>query len=422
MDSVMKSLDAQLKELPRHFLEKIILRKLKAAGIEDAQPAAAKLATNVMAGKHEKVKFGNSKEKRDVVVELGPADLAEIETKVQNFIAVDFPKVLESTAEYSGKRLAESLKKKWPEQAEWQYAVTANFMSNLDLRWGPSIDYLKMLLTISRERQEERLKRLARRKKLPDPARQEVLLRLQARGCQVAEEIIVLLENGFADGAMARWRTLHEIEVVSSIINAGGEDMAIRYIDHQVVEDKNSLDDYERRQIPNGGPPVNPREKMLVLKEYDALIAKYGKPFSSPCGWAADYVNKAKVIFGDLEEAAQQIKARPYYRMASHNVHANPSGTFSRLGALDDRIAISGRSNAGLGDPGIKTAHSLVLLTLSLYGPKFEIMDIVALKTVGILGDEAVASFKKAHRRLARDDKKAQRAMEELARNRKKPR
>ena len=52
-----------------------------------------------------------------------------------------------------------------------------------------------------------------------------VLLIRLVRACQVTDEIICLLENGFADGAMARWRTLHEIAVVAVVISQHGENL-----------------------------------------------------------------------------------------------------------------------------------------------------------------------------------------------------
>ena len=54
----------------------------------------------------------------------------------------------------------------------------------------------------------------------------------------MADEIICLLENGFADGAMARWRTLHEIAIVAIVLSKHGEDIAQGYLDHQAVESK----------------------------------------------------------------------------------------------------------------------------------------------------------------------------------------
>ena len=49
-----------------------------------------------------------------------------------------------------------------------------------------------------------------------------VLWRLHARSCQITMEILALLKSGFADGAHARWRTLHEIAVTALFIKQQG--------------------------------------------------------------------------------------------------------------------------------------------------------------------------------------------------------
>ena len=76
-------------------------------------------------------------------------------------------------------------------------------------RWGKGLDLLRMLLTISREFGEEAHAKARRSRARSSRYRTDVLLRLHACACQVAGEIIKLMESGRADGAMARWRTLH---------------------------------------------------------------------------------------------------------------------------------------------------------------------------------------------------------------------
>jgi len=52
------------------------------------------------------------------------------------------------------------------------------------------------------------------------------LARLYGRACQIGRKIELLLSNGFADGAEARWRTLHELTVVACFIYKHGEETA----------------------------------------------------------------------------------------------------------------------------------------------------------------------------------------------------
>jgi hypothetical protein len=408
MDSIQKALNEQLKKLPGQFLEKIVARKLKEAKVEDAENIAPKLAAHILAGNDSVLTIDDGGPARPLVnIELTADDLEEIKRKTNDFMADKFPEVLQDATKKSGEDLAKALRKNWPDQAEWQDATTAGFLYNLDARWGEAIDFLRMLLTITREIGAARAKRYVRRKTHKQPALHDVLFRLHARSCQVTEEIITLLQQGFADGAMARWRTLYEIGVVMSVLAEHGEELALRYVDHEVVEAKAAMDDYEKRMVPLGEAPYPAREKAKITKGFDAALAKYGKGYRSMYGWAAHHLNKPKPIFPDLEAAAKRSQMRPYYRMASYNVHASPKGIFFRLGSLDhNRGAIAGRSNAGLADPGAQAAHALVLITFMLFGPKFSISDLIQMRSIAELGLGANDAILRAHRKLVRDDKR----------------
>lgn len=74
----------------------------------------------------------------------------------------------------------------------------------------------------------------------------ELNVRFHARACRIVAEMIVLLQSGLADGAMARWRTLHETWVVASVVNQFGEEAAVRYFEHQHIESKRGLDEYKK--------------------------------------------------------------------------------------------------------------------------------------------------------------------------------
>ena len=129
----------------------------------------------------------------------------------------------------------------------------------------------------------------------------DILTRQHVRACQVTDEIICLLENGFADGAMARWRTLHEIAVVAAIISRHGEDIAQRYLAHQAVESKRAMNKYLDCCQQLGYRPLPAREVRKIANAYDVAIATYGEPFKSHYGWAAEHLKKKRPTFADLE-------------------------------------------------------------------------------------------------------------------------
>ena len=167
------------------------------------------------------------------------------------------------------------------------------------------------------------------------PLTSEVIVRLHARACQVGAEVIALLSAGFADGAMARWRTLHEIAVTAYFILENGEDVAERYLAHRHVEAHRSVSAYERvRDRLKYGDVWSPDEVAEVKSAFDAVILKYEKPFGEQYGWAAKTLGCKSPKFSQIEEASKIDHLRPYYKLASQHVHANPNAAYYRLGLI----------------------------------------------------------------------------------------
>ena len=102
---------------------------------------------------------------------------------------------------------------------------------------------------------------------------------------------------------------------------------------------KRAATEYQNCQERLGYEPIQQSEIAVLQSSYDAVIAKFGKNFGKGSyGWAAHHLNKAKPNFEpnfkDIECAAGTGHLRAHFRMASHNVHANPKGVFFKLGLL----------------------------------------------------------------------------------------
>ena len=113
----------------------------------------------------------------------------------------------------------------------------------------------------------------------------QALSRLHVSACQTSQEILVLLRSGFADGALARWRTLHEAVVIATVIKKYGNESAERYLCHDVVHRYRSLN--EMRDF-----LLNSDQEFTPDSEYDATetlfelyVCKFGKPFKLDYGW-----------------------------------------------------------------------------------------------------------------------------------------
>ena len=238
----------------------------------------------------------------------------------------------------------------------------------------------------------------------------EVQTRLHARACQIAREVLTLLSTGFADGAIARWRALHEVAVVSLFIGRD-EDLAERYRLHEAVESLRAAHQYREHTERLGLEPMTASEFAEIEAEVTSLNKRFGRDYSQQYGWATRglQLTRKKVTFEQLEAVAKLNHFRPYYRLASHSVHANPKGAFFRLGLVDQSaVLLAGPSDYGLADPGQNTAISLAQVTSALATLEPTLDDIVGVKVVLIMVDQICKSFVRIQRDI--DVEKAERA------------
>ncbi len=137
-------------------------------------------------------------------------------------------------------------------------------------------------------------------------------------------------------------------------------------------------------------------EELSKIKErYDCFVNKYGASFKNDYGWASVAIGKDSPRIADIEAVVGLEYMRPYYKMASHNVHANPKGVFFKLGLIPESgdILLTGPSNLGLADPGHSTAISLLQITTNLLTFKPNLDRIVICYILSSLEKEIGEAF-----------------------------
>lgn len=397
---MQQTLEQATANLPALFLQKLIDRKLKEQHIEPPRGFSEKMAAHFLAGNPEPFTFDSRKLPKNIKLTFTNADSDEIEKAIENFCTTQLPKILLEIAQKTAWSVLKTLRERWPSEHAQQEEGLDGFRERLQERWGPAIGRLRMVLTISREWCQEAFQREEARKQRKPEKLRKLLIRLLVRACQVTDEIACLLENGFADGAMARWRTLHEIAVVATVISQHGENMAERYLAHQFVESKRAMDKYRSCCQQLGYGPLPLREQKKIQRNYERVCVKYGKPFKTDYGWAAFHLNSNRPTFADLEAAAGRAEMRAHYQMGNDNIHAGIKSMFIRLGLLDYQSFLAGRSNAGLAEPGQNAAITLTRLSVlvCMSEPNFD--DLVAGAMMVTLGEEIPRLFAKAGRRL----------------------
>lgn len=178
---------------------------------------------------------------------------------------------------------------------------------------------------------------------------------LHEKGCATAAEILVLLRNGFADGALARWRSLYEIELIASFLAIHEDEVAERYFNHAAIKNWEwalSLQEaLKTMPVPAGAAPqMNAASFIASYKQKrDESVRRYGTKFKQEYGWAANVVGTAKKNGpnrGDLEKALGKENMASVYKSASYQVHPMANAVIGFAGVGSEILVLAGMMTA----------------------------------------------------------------------------
>ena len=148
-----------------------------------------------------------------ITVDLGPSEaiVNELATDVEKWLAETLERVIPKIS----LSVSDHLMADAPRMLKSRRRARRSFESQLGRFWEDGLRLLEMMIVIATEAGDDFNSEFR-----PEAAKQrdfvfEVLTRLHARACQVASEVLTLIKSGYPDGAHARWRSLHEIAVVS---------------------------------------------------------------------------------------------------------------------------------------------------------------------------------------------------------------
>ena len=270
------------------------------------------------------------------------------------------------------------------------------FKKRLIKKWKKPIDLLEMFLVISYEVGDEFNMEYRNKASKTHDYVFDVLRRMHARGCQLGFEILTLLKNGFADGAHARWRTLHEIAVISFFIQKHGQDIAKRFLHYESIETYKEALEYQKHCHKLGYKPLTEKELQEVKKRRDNALKIYGKDFGERYGWIPKNILTER-NFREIEKSIELDMHRPFYKLASHNVHGGPKGLLFKLGLIQNNseieLLLAGPSNFGLADPGQGSAISLYQITTCLLSTRPAMKWLITITTMQKLVDEIKSAF-----------------------------
>ena len=267
------------------------------------------------------------------------------------------------------KILSNDLRAKAPEMLREHRELEAGFRTRNFERWREGLDLLQMLIVIAEEAGSD-----LNREFRPQAVREnnlvfETVCSLHSRAVLVAREVLCLLEGGFADGALARWRSLHELAVVSGFLSEREDNkLAERYLLAGEAQRHRLMVEYQNGLAHGLLAPLEEQEIQQARALRDGIVRKYGAAILSDYGWAAEALGRRKLTFRELEQAVGLGHLRPYFKWACEHIHAGykPPGTL--LGTCESQgpVLLSGQSNSGLTEPAAQTALSLAQVTAAL--------------------------------------------------------
>ncbi len=267
-------------------------------------------------------------------------------------------------------KLKRELDRRMPRLLRGVYGDLRGFHKRLLSTWKAPLRRFDALIHMCREVGDEINREYRSDKKANPSTLLEVATRLQARAVLVASEVSCLLKGGFADGAMGRWRSLHETAVTLAFVAENGEGTAQRFLDYQDVLRFKAARKYNAHCDTLGFKRVSDDDIKIYEGKRDAVLNKYGKNFGADNGWASNIFERDRVHFSDIEERVELDYLRPQYGFASQNVHSGVDIIGYKLGLSMSQkdILLAGPSNEGLIEPIQCSSYSLIVATSELIG------------------------------------------------------
>lgn len=287
----------------------------------------------------------------------------------------------------------EDIKKKAPEILANHRNYASDFNERLMERWKQPIDLLELLLISCTEMGSSFNASFRKVASKNNDFLFDVLVRQHARACLIGCEILTLTKNGLADGAFARWRSLHESVVISFFIAKHKQDLPERFLNYEVIESYKQALEYQKCCERLGEEPVDSKDLQVLSKIKDDVLTRYGKDFYRAYGWVPlTILPNNKRNFAGIESSLNMEHLRPYYRMSCFGVHSGPKSIKFNLGLIKsspkNQLILAGPSNYGLADPIKFMAFSLYQITVCLLATKPNVERLITIGVIKRLVDE----------------------------------
>jgi len=280
--------------------------------------------------------LGRTEDELHATVQAIVKDLAEAVRETMEEVTEAISKAVPEAVSAAADIIVEDLLQSAYENAAQLRTEQANRVQSVQCMWGIALDELDFLRHLVLEWGHEALE--FRSGPYASPNTAFALSRLLTRVYDVVGEIVVLGRNGYADGALARWRSLHELCVIAMFLAKQSDRCALMYLSHHRVEELKLLDVDRSSGTANTKDIYSDPRIGKLRREKAALVARFGKAFGVDYGWASVELGEARTTFRDLENHAGLKLPRRGYQRANSTVHGGALATLTRISLSDSTV------------------------------------------------------------------------------------
>ncbi len=399
-----KLLIAGYESAIRDFVAAEISKQFLSHGLSLGHDQSIKAASELLSRKMDRLNLELNDEQTAALRAHNDGELPQITVDLQSVgekadrLEIALPSIITKVMAETTNNLASVLVEKWKANVKEVVGSLrqeqSEFTEILTGRWGAALDRLDALIDLVSEIGGEQHQEALQKRAIDNDANLEAAFLLHIRACQVAREVLALLRAGLPDGAIARWRTLHELAVTASFIQKHGAHIARRFLDHADAQTYRAAKQYQEHCVKLGRPPLTPDEMRPLEVRQDELIRSYDSAFMKDNGWAIPVIRPEKAksswrpTFANIESDVEMEFVRPFVQTANDSVHAGARGTAFRLSA-----ALSGSSDVGLELPGRNAAWSLIHITATLLAHVPSVENLIMSSGLYEFGKDIYAAF-----------------------------
>lgn len=288
-----------------------------------------------------------------------------------------------------------------PKALRRQQKEDSGFCSRNCRRWRKAFDMLEIMWMISQEVGSKLNDAHRPQAALDKNYLFEALTYLHARSLLVTREVICLMRGGFADGAMSRWRTLHELATTALFLQKHGVEVAHRYLASHFFNSYRAAEQLNVYAERANLEPFPAHEIDSMRANCEAYASRFGDEMWTDYGWSASTLGVRRPTFALIEKNVGLDHWRPRYKWASQHTHGPHRPTHALLGMAEskEQVLLVGQSNSGMVDPIQMTAITLTTVSSALFLMQPKIDNVVAVQVLSSLSNEIGPLAAKIERR-----------------------